>query len=145
MGACCGTANDAHDPTPMRGDQVMGKHGGVAITRDEQRAKAAAAAEARAQANQTRGQQGPTSKIKPRAEVTGGRDALSGGLNDPRVQYWEPTKWAQVLRERVPNGREVLLKMDMAAGHFSANDRYKKLAERSFEYAWLLEQLGRAG
>ena len=33
----------------MRGDQVVGKHGGVAITRDEQRAKAAAAAEARAQ------------------------------------------------------------------------------------------------
>jgi len=70
---------------------------------------------------------------------------LTSGLNDPRVAYWEPTKWAQVLRERVPNGKEVLLKMDMAAGHFSANDRYKKLAERSFEYAWLLEQLGRAG
>lgn len=69
---------------------------------------------------------------------------LVSGLNDPRVAYWEPTKWAQVLRERVPNGDEVLLKMDMAAGHFSASDRYKKLRERAFEYAWLLDQLGKA-
>lgn len=70
----------------MRGDQVVGKHGGVAITRDEQRAKAAAAAEARAQSNATRGQQGSVSKIKqPRQEAAGGRDALSGGLNDPRA------------------------------------------------------------
>jgi len=69
---------------------------------------------------------------------------LCSGLNDPRVAYWEPTKWAQVLRERVTNGEEVLLKMDMAAGHFSASDRYKKLRERSYEYAWLLEQLGKA-
>jgi oligopeptidase B len=69
---------------------------------------------------------------------------LCGGLNDPRVAYWEPTKWAQVLRERVANGEDVLLKIDMAAGHFSANDRYKKLRERAYEYAWLLEQLGKA-
>ena len=69
---------------------------------------------------------------------------LCSGLNDPRVAYWEPTKWAQVLRSRVTNGEDVLLKMDMAAGHFSANDRYKNLRERSYEYAWLLEQLGRA-
>ena len=52
--------------------------------------------------------------------------------------------WAQVLRERVANGEDVLLKMDMAAGHFSASDRYKKLRERAYEYAWLLEKLGRA-
>ena len=37
---------------------------------------------------------------------------IVSGLNDPRVAYWEPTKWAQVLRAKVPNGREVLLKMD---------------------------------
>ena len=69
---------------------------------------------------------------------------LTSGLNDPRVAYWEPTKFAQVLRERIINGEEVLLKMDMAAGHFSANDRYKKLRERAYEYAWLLDQVGKA-
>ena len=31
--------------------------------------------------------------------------------------------------------------MDMAAGHFSANDRYRYLKELAFDYAWLIEQL----
>ena len=69
---------------------------------------------------------------------------LCSGLNDPRVAYWEPTKWAQVLRARVANPEEVLLKMDLAAGHFSASDRYKYLSELSFDYAWLLDKLGKA-
>ena len=30
------------------------------------------------------------------------------------------------------------------AGHFSASVRYTKLRERAFDYAWLLEQLGKA-
>ena len=32
----------------------------------------------------------------------------------------------------------------LGSAHFSANDRYKKLRERAYEYAWLLDQLGRA-
>ena len=58
------------------------------------------------------------------------------------MAYWEPTKWAQVLRAKVANGDDVLLKMDLAAGHFSAADRYRYLRELAFDYAWLLEQLG---
>ena len=68
---------------------------------------------------------------------------IVSGLNDPRVAYWEPTKWAQVLRAAVANGDDVLLKMDLAAGHFSAADRYRYLRELAFDYAWLLAQLGR--
>ena len=56
----------------------------------------------------------------------------------------EPTKWAQVLRDKVSNGEEILLKMDLAAGHFSAADRYKYLRELAFDYAWLLDKLDRA-
>ena len=66
---------------------------------------------------------------------------IVSGLNDPRVAYWEPTKWAQVLRAKIPNGDDVLLKMDLTAGHFSASDRYKYLKELSFDYAFLLDQL----
>mmetsp|Transcript_52509 Transcript_52509/g.154989 ORF Transcript_52509/g.154989 Transcript_52509/m.154989 type:complete len:346 (+) Transcript_52509:1521-2558(+) len=69
---------------------------------------------------------------------------LTSGLNDPRVAYWEPTKWAQVLRAKVANGDDVLLKMDLAAGHFSASDRYRYLRELAFDYAWLLDQVGKA-
>jgi len=48
------------------------------------------------------------------------------------------------LRAKVANGDDVLLKMDLAAGHFSAADRYRYLRELAFDYAWLLEQLGKA-
>lgn len=41
---------------------------------------------------------------------------IVSGLNDPRVAYWEPTKWAQVLRASIRNGEDVLLKMDLDAG-----------------------------
>ena len=79
-----------------------------------------------------------------REGVTYPKMLIVSGLNDPRVAYWEPTKWAQVLRAAVANGEDVLLKMDLAAGHFSASDRYRYLRELAFDYAWLLDQLGRA-
>ena len=65
---------------------------------------------------------------------------IVAGLYDPRVAYWEPTKWAQVLRATVANGEDVLLQMDLAAGHYSASDRYARLRQLAFEYAWLLDQ-----
>ena len=34
--------------------------------------------------------------------------------------------------------------MDLAAGHFSASDRYRYLRELAFDYAWLLDQLNKA-
>lgn len=69
---------------------------------------------------------------------------LTGGLHDPRVQYWEPAKLTAELRHK-QNSEEsgpVCLKLDMSAGHFSASDRYKYLKELSFDYGFLLEQLG---
>lgn len=81
----------------------------------------------------------------------------TGGLHDPRVQYWEPMKWVNALRyasksrrEAIANGtkvdkynqRPILLKIEMSAGHFSASDRYKEYKEKAFDYAWLLDQLG---
>jgi len=69
---------------------------------------------------------------------------LTGGLHDPRVQYWEPAKFAAELRHKHDKNASgpVCLKIDMSAGHFSASDRYKYLSELSFDYAFLLDQLG---
>ena len=68
---------------------------------------------------------------------------LTGGLHDPRVQYWEPTKFAAQLRHsQGSNSGPVCLKIDMGAGHFSASDRYKYLRELAFDYAFLLNQMG---
>ncbi|RHY59011.1 hypothetical protein DYB30_011658 [Aphanomyces astaci] len=50
---------------------------------------------------------------------------VTGGLFDPRVAYWEPTKWVAKLRDLKTDNNQVLLKMDLDAGHFSASDRAK--------------------
>ncbi len=68
---------------------------------------------------------------------------VTGGLNDPRVQSWEPAKWAARLRER-SRGGAVLLKMDMGSGHGGPTDRYAALKETAFDYAFLLKALGLA-
>ena len=78
------------------------------------------------------------------AGVTYPQMLLVSGLNDPRVAYWEPAKWAQVLRHEIANGDETLVKMDMSAGHFSAADRYRYLRELAFDYAWLLDVFGKS-
>jgi oligopeptidase B len=70
---------------------------------------------------------------------------LLAGLFDPRVQYWEPAKFAATLRyEQHPSSGPVLLRTDMASGHFSASDRYNHLKQKAFDYAFLLDQVGLA-
>lgn len=67
---------------------------------------------------------------------------ITAGLYDPRVAYWEPTKWASKIRSLKTDNNEVLLKMDLDAGHFSASDRYKYLREKSFDQAYVMDKLG---
>ncbi|KAG7367174.1 oligopeptidase B [Nitzschia inconspicua] len=69
---------------------------------------------------------------------------LTGGLHDPRVAFWEPSKFAATLRHESSNGKDrpICVKMDMSAGHFSASDRYKYYRELAIDYSFLLDQLG---
>lgn len=67
-----------------------------------------------------------------------------GGLTDPRVQFWEPTKWIAKLRDTATGG-EFLLKMHMGAGHGGRSGRYAALEDKAFEYAWMLDRLGLGG
>ncbi len=63
-------------------------------------------------------------------------------------QYLEqPAKLAAELRhaQDEEDMNPVCLKTDLTAGHFSASDRYKYLKELSFDYAFLLDQLGLSG
>ena len=69
---------------------------------------------------------------------------VTGGLNDPRVTYWEPTKWVARLRELKTDDNELLLKMNMGAGHGGKSGRFDGLREVAEEYAFLLWQLGMA-
>ena len=70
---------------------------------------------------------------------------ITSGLHDSRVAYWEGAKYAARLRAETSHGSRILLKVDMAAGHFSASDRYKYFKERSYEHAFVLDSLGLSG
>jgi oligopeptidase B len=67
---------------------------------------------------------------------------ITAGLNDPRVQYWEPAKWAAKLRAVKTDDNRLLLKTHMGAGHFSSSGRYDYLKDVAFEYAFILDVLG---
>jgi hypothetical protein len=47
----------------------------------------------------------------------------TGGLNDPRVAYWEPAKWVAMLREHKTDQNALLLKIDLTSGHGGSSDR----------------------
>lgn len=66
---------------------------------------------------------------------------LTTGLNDPRVAYWEPAKFAAKLRVFKTNSSVLLLKTNMEAGHGGASGRYEYLREVAFDYAFLIDRL----
>jgi oligopeptidase B len=65
---------------------------------------------------------------------------VKSGLNDPRVAYWEPTKWTAKLRAVKTDDHLLLLKTNMGAGHGGASGRYDQLKETAFDYAFLLDR-----
>jgi len=67
----------------------------------------------------------------------------TGGLSDPRVTYWEPTKWIARLRERSTSDNPMLLKMNMEAGHGGASGRFDFLKEIALDYAFAVWALDR--
>jgi oligopeptidase B len=70
---------------------------------------------------------------------------ISGGLNDPRVTYWEPAKWAAKLRSVKTDDNILLLKTNMGAGHGGKSGRFESLREVAEEHAFVLWQLGTRG
>ena len=69
---------------------------------------------------------------------------ITGGLNDPRVTYWEPAKWAAKLRAAKTDENLLLLKINMGAGHGGKSGRYDSLREDAEAYAFILWQMGGA-
>ncbi len=66
---------------------------------------------------------------------------ITGGLNDPRVTYWEPAKWAARLRAAKTDANPLLLKINMGAGHGGKSGRFDSLRENAEAYAFVLTQI----
>ena len=66
----------------------------------------------------------------------------TGGLNDPRVTYWEPAKMVAKLRAMKTDDNLLLMKINMGAGHGGKSGRFERLRENAEEAAFLLWQLG---
>lgn len=69
----------------------------------------------------------------------------TGGLNDPRVSYWEPAKWVQRLRSSTTSGKPIFLKTEMGAGHQGPSGRYDAWKDEAFVFAFMLDALGLSG
>jgi oligopeptidase B len=67
---------------------------------------------------------------------------VTSGLNDPRVQYWEPTKWVAKIRATGTGDAPLLLRTHMGAGHAGSSGRYGHLEDRALDYAFVLDVLG---
>ncbi len=67
---------------------------------------------------------------------------VTAGLNDPRVNYWEPAKWVARIRAAKTDTRPLVFKVNMDAGHAGASGRYEALREEAFRYAFVVDQIG---
>jgi oligopeptidase B len=70
---------------------------------------------------------------------------VTGGLNDPRVAYWEPAKWVAKLRSLKLGDAPVLLKTQMGSGHSGPSGRYESWREEAFVTAFVLSRLENTG
>ncbi len=66
---------------------------------------------------------------------------ITTGLNDPRVAYWEPAKFAAKLREMKTDDNLIMMYTNYDSGHAGASGRYDFLKEIAQDYAFLLDKL----
>ena len=86
----------------------------------------------------------PYTNVRPQAYP---KMLVRESINDSQVQYWDAARWVAKLRAEKklagPEGKsELLLKMNMDAGHGGASGRYSELHDAAFDDAWLLTRLG---
>jgi oligopeptidase B len=64
-------------------------------------------------------------------------------FNDSQVMYWEPAKYVAKMRATRTDHNTMIFKVNLSpAGHGGASGRYDRLHEASFDYAWILGEMG---
>jgi oligopeptidase B len=81
----------------------------------------------------------PYDNVEPKAYPT---MYVTGGLNDPRVGFWEPAKWVAKLRAERTDDRLLVLKTEMDAGHGGPSGRYEAWKDEAQIQAFVLSALG---
>jgi prolyl oligopeptidase len=66
---------------------------------------------------------------------------LTAGINDSRVEAWQPAKMAAALQERSASGYPVLLRVGFDAGHGMGLTKAQRVDEMADIYAFLTWQL----
>jgi oligopeptidase B len=69
---------------------------------------------------------------------------VSGGLNDPRVGFWEPAKWVAKQRALRTDTNVLVLKTEMDAGHGGPSGRYDAWKDEAQVQAFMLSSVGLA-
>ena len=64
---------------------------------------------------------------------------VTAGIADWMVPWWIPANWVAKLRSLAGSGSEVLLRMNMTAGHAGPSGRLDKLAEVAETYAYIID------
>jgi oligopeptidase B len=63
-------------------------------------------------------------------------------FDDSQVMYWEPSKYVAKLRAVKTDKNPLVFMINMHGGHGGSSGRYDSIRERTFDYAFMLEQLG---
>jgi oligopeptidase B len=69
---------------------------------------------------------------------------VTGGLNDPRVGFWEPAKWVAKQRVLRSDSNLLVLKTEMDAGHGGPSGRYDAWKDEAQVQAFILQSVGLA-
>jgi prolyl oligopeptidase len=70
---------------------------------------------------------------------------LTHGVNDPRVEVWNTTKFAARLMAASTSGKPVLMRLDYQSGHGIGSTKSQQLDERADLFAFLLWQMAVPG
>ena len=70
---------------------------------------------------------------------------ITAGLNDPRVQYWEPSKYVARLRDLSTSDNLLVYKVNMGSGHFGTTGRFAAYEDVAREYMFMFSVLGMTG
>ena len=65
----------------------------------------------------------------------------TAGLNDPRVFFWEPTKWVAKLRTLKTDENIIILNTNFDSGHFGKTGRFDAKRKRAKEFAFILKSM----